>query len=62
MDRKKAICWSLGGGTYGAIREAVTRCQAKGYSVARGHVRSLNPFPSNLADVLKRYKKVLALN
>ena len=47
------------GGTYGAIREAVTRCQARGYSVARGHLRSLNPFPSNLADVLKRYKRVL---
>ena len=56
MDRKKAICWSCGGNLR-AIREAVTRCQAKGYSVARGHVRSLNPFPSNLADVLKRYKK-----
>ena len=47
------------GGTYGAIREAVARSQAKGYDVARGHLRYLNPFPSNLCEVLKRYKKVL---
>ncbi len=47
------------GGTYGAIREAVARSQASGYSVARGHLRYLNPFPSNLADVLGRYKKIL---
>lgn len=47
------------GGTYGAIREAVTRSQAKGYNVARGHLRYLNPFPSNLSEVLSRYKRVL---
>ncbi len=47
------------GGTYGAIREAVARSQASGYSVARGHLRYLNPFPPNLADVLGRYKQIL---
>lgn len=47
------------GGTYGAIREAVARSQAKGLKVARGHLRFLNPFPKNLGEVLGRYKKVL---
>ena len=47
------------GGTYGAIREAVTRSQAKGYDGARGHLRYLNPFPSNISEVLSRYKRVL---
>jgi 2-oxoglutarate ferredoxin oxidoreductase subunit alpha len=47
------------GGTYGAIREAVSQAQAQGLSVARGHVRYLNPFPPNLGNVLSRYKQVL---
>jgi 2-oxoglutarate/2-oxoacid ferredoxin oxidoreductase subunit alpha len=47
------------GGTYGAIREAVSRCQKQGLSVARGHLRYLNPYPKNLGNVLSRYKQVL---
>jgi 2-oxoglutarate ferredoxin oxidoreductase subunit alpha len=50
------ISW---GGTYGAVRTAVARSQAKGKSVAHAHVRYLNPFPKNFADLLKRYKKVM---
>jgi len=47
------------GGTAGAIRSAVERAQGQGYAVASAHLRYLNPFPRNLADVLGRYKKVL---
>jgi 2-oxoglutarate ferredoxin oxidoreductase subunit alpha len=47
------------GGTFGAIKSAVLRVQAQGKKVAHCHIRYLNPFPKNLGDVLKRYKKVL---
>ena len=47
------------GGTYGAIRAAVEEVQAEGLDVARAHLRYLNPFPSNLGNVLGRYKQVL---
>lgn len=47
------------GGTYGSNYTAVNRCIAEGMSVAHAHLRWLNPFPSNLGDILKNYKKVL---
>jgi len=47
------------GGTYGACLTAVHRAQAAGKSVAHAHLRYLNPFPSNLGEILGRYKKVL---
>lgn len=47
------------GGTYGSCLTAVRRAQANGKSVSHCHLRWLNPFPSNLADILKSYKKVL---
>ncbi|MCB9419212.1 MAG: 2-oxoacid:acceptor oxidoreductase subunit alpha [Ardenticatenaceae bacterium] len=50
------ISW---GGTYGAVRTAVARSQAKGLSVAHAHVRYINPFPKNFGDLLGRYKKVM---
>jgi len=47
------------GGTYGACKTAVERCQVKGQSVAHAHLRWLNPFPANLESVLRSYKKVI---
>jgi 2-oxoglutarate ferredoxin oxidoreductase subunit alpha len=47
------------GGTYGAVWTAVQECQRRGLSVAHTHLRYINPFPSNLGGILKRYKKVL---
>jgi 2-oxoglutarate ferredoxin oxidoreductase subunit alpha len=47
------------GGTYGACRTAVTRAQLEGKSVAHAQLRYLNPFPSNLGEVLNNYDKVL---
>ena len=47
------------GSTYGAIRSAVERLQARGKPVAHAHLRHLNPFPANTEDVLRRYRQVL---
>jgi 2-oxoglutarate ferredoxin oxidoreductase subunit alpha len=49
------------GSTYGAITAALRALQAAGNTHRIGHVhlRHLNPFPKNLGEVLKRYKKVL---
>ena len=34
-------------------------CSSAGKSVSQAHLKHLNPFPKNLGDVLKRFKKVL---
>jgi 2-oxoglutarate ferredoxin oxidoreductase subunit alpha len=47
------------GGTYGACLTAVEQAQNSGRSVAHAHLRYLNPFPSNLGEILDRYEKVL---
>ena len=47
------------GSTYGAIRSAVERLQARGKRVAHAHLRHLNPFPANTGDVLRSYRRVL---
>jgi 2-oxoglutarate/2-oxoacid ferredoxin oxidoreductase subunit alpha len=47
------------GGTYGALRSAVAAAHGKGHAVAHAHIRYLNPFPRNLANVLSNYKQIL---
>jgi 2-oxoglutarate ferredoxin oxidoreductase subunit alpha len=47
------------GATYGVITTAADRLRAEGMSIASAHLRHLNPFPSNLGEVLKRYRKVI---
>ena len=47
------------GGTYGSIGAAVRRARQEGHQVAQAHLRHLNPFPSNLGEVLRSYDKVL---
>jgi len=47
------------GSTYGPALSAVQRAQARGLSVSHAHLRYLNPFPSNLGDVLQRFDRVL---
>jgi 2-oxoglutarate/2-oxoacid ferredoxin oxidoreductase subunit alpha len=47
------------GGTYGAITAAVRRIRAAGGQVAQAHLRHLNPFPANIAEVLRSYDKVV---
>ncbi|MFA8018532.1 2-oxoacid:acceptor oxidoreductase subunit alpha [Bremerella cremea] len=47
------------GGTYGSCRTAVARMQAAGKSVSHAHLRYLNPFPSNLGELLSSFDKIL---
>jgi len=47
------------GSTYGPIAAAVRTARAAGLSVARAHLRHLNPLPQNTGDVLRRYERVL---
>jgi 2-oxoglutarate ferredoxin oxidoreductase subunit alpha len=54
--RVLALGW---GSTYGPIGAAARRVRRAGYCVAQAHLRHLNPFPSNLGDVLARYDKVV---
>ena len=47
------------GGTWGAVSAGVTRCRERGMTVAHAHLRCVNPFPSNLGELLTRYRRVL---
>ncbi len=47
------------GSTYGAITSAVERLQQEGKSVSSAHIRYMNPFPSNLGEVLAGFEKVI---
>ena len=47
------------GGPYGACRTAVEQSLQRGRPVAHVHLRWLNPLPSDLGDILRRYEQVL---
>jgi 2-oxoglutarate/2-oxoacid ferredoxin oxidoreductase subunit alpha len=47
------------GSTWGVAKEAVRRVRARGREVSHAHLVHLNPFPADLGDVLRRYRKVL---
>lgn len=47
------------GGTFGAIRTVVENRFAAGEAIGHVHLRFLNPFPSDLGDVLNRFKTIL---
>jgi 2-oxoglutarate ferredoxin oxidoreductase subunit alpha len=47
------------GSTFGPIRAACRRLRKNGKLVAHGHLRHMNPFPSNLGDVLRSYERVV---
>jgi 2-oxoglutarate/2-oxoacid ferredoxin oxidoreductase subunit alpha len=50
------VAW---GSTNGPITAAMNAQREKGRKIGHVHLRHLNPFPRNLGDVLKRYKKIL---
>jgi len=50
------VAW---GSTCGSITAALKAQRAKGRRIGHLHLRHLNPLPSNVGDVLKRYKRVL---
>ena len=59
-DQEGAELLVLGwGSTYGSIGAAVLSARAKGKKVAHAHLTHLSPFPTDLGDVLRRYKKVI---
>jgi 2-oxoglutarate ferredoxin oxidoreductase subunit alpha len=47
------------GSTEGSIIAAVRALRARGRKVAQAHLSHLSPFPANLGDVVKGYRKVL---
>ena len=47
------------GSTYGPIGAACQLVRAEGLNVAQAHIRLVHPFPSDLGDVVKRYKRVI---
>jgi 2-oxoglutarate ferredoxin oxidoreductase subunit alpha len=47
------------GGTKGSITAAVEAVRDEEIDVSQIHLRHLNPFPSDLGDVLRRFRKVL---
>jgi 2-oxoglutarate ferredoxin oxidoreductase subunit alpha len=47
------------GSTWGAIDGGMNRVRATGRRIAHAHLVHLNPFPTDLGDVLRRYPKVL---
>ncbi|MFQ5770476.1 MAG: 2-oxoacid:acceptor oxidoreductase subunit alpha [bacterium] len=47
------------GSTYGAIKTAVENKQKEGKSVSKIHLRYVNHLPTDLADILSNFKKIL---
>ena len=47
------------GGTYGAVHSAVTELQQRGMDIGLAHLKYLNPFPRNLEEILKKFKKII---
>jgi 2-oxoglutarate/2-oxoacid ferredoxin oxidoreductase subunit alpha len=47
------------GSTYGPIGAACRQVRLAGHPVAQTHLRHLNPFPSDLGEVLSRYERVI---
>jgi 2-oxoglutarate ferredoxin oxidoreductase subunit alpha len=50
------VAW---GSTHGSITAAVKSQRALGRRIGHVHLRHLNPLPANLAQIFKRYKKIL---
>jgi 2-oxoglutarate ferredoxin oxidoreductase subunit alpha len=50
------VAW---GSTNGPITAAMNAQREKGRKIGHVHLRHLNPFPRNLGEVMKRYKKIL---
>ncbi|MFO0551316.1 MAG: 2-oxoacid:acceptor oxidoreductase subunit alpha [Polyangiaceae bacterium] len=47
------------GSTFGPLTAALQAQRAKGRRIGHVHLRHLNPFPKNLGEVLKRYRRVV---
>lgn len=58
-DTDAEVCVLGWGSTWAAIDAAVQRTRRRGAKVAWIHVRHLNPLPTDLGDLLRRYRRVL---
>ncbi|MGW4339835.1 2-oxoacid:acceptor oxidoreductase subunit alpha [Rhodococcus koreensis] len=47
------------GSTYGPIGAACRLVRETGFPIAQAHLRHLNPFPSNLGEILAAYERVI---
>ncbi len=47
------------GGTYGSVISAVELLQQEGHKISSVHLRHLFPFPKNLNNILKSFKKIV---
>ena len=47
------------GSTFGVIRYCVDRVRQQGRKIASVHLRHLNPYPPNLEQLLRKYRRVL---
>lgn len=47
------------GSTYGAITAARENMNTKGLKFSHAHLKYVNPFPKNLGEVIRKFKKVL---
>ena len=47
------------GSTFGAITQAVNAARKEGIQVSSAHVRFMNPLPSDLGIVMRRFRKIL---
>jgi 2-oxoglutarate ferredoxin oxidoreductase subunit alpha len=47
------------GGTYGSVKTAVSQANKMGKKVGHIHIRYMNPFPKNLAEIFPKFKRVL---
>jgi 2-oxoglutarate ferredoxin oxidoreductase subunit alpha len=47
------------GSTYGPIGAAAATLRDTGHRLATAHLRHLHPFPTNLGDILTRYRRVI---
>ena len=58
-DEDADLCVVGWGSTWGAVTSAMGRVRGSGKKMARVHLTHLHPFPSNLGEVLSRYRTVL---
>ena len=49
------------GSTMGAIEEAVARLRGEGLAVSSMHLRFIQPLPSGIREILRRFKRVLTI-
>jgi 2-oxoglutarate/2-oxoacid ferredoxin oxidoreductase subunit alpha len=49
------------GSTMGAVEEAVIRLRAEGLKVSAMHLRFLQPMPSGIREILKRFKRAMTI-